>query len=47
MRPLAFVAGMFLGCMSQAEKDDVTNICFAAERTGSKDIKNPYPRGAR
>ncbi len=24
------------GCMSQAEKDDIANICFAPERSGAK-----------
>lgn len=37
----------FTGCMSQAEKDDVTNICFAADKAGAADIKDPSEKAIR
>ena len=41
MRPwLFFALALVPGCMSQAEKDDIANICFAPERSGVKADKD-------
>jgi hypothetical protein len=44
----ALVAVVFLaGCMSQEEKDDITNICFAAEKAGAADTKDPSEKAIK
>jgi hypothetical protein len=40
MRSLLLLLVLVPGCMSQAEKDDIANICFAPERSGVKADKD-------
>jgi hypothetical protein len=48
MRALLLVVAVVLaGCMSKAEKEDIANICFAAERSGAKAEKSSSEKATK
>ena len=47
MRVALLAVVMLAGCMSQAEKDDITNICLAVDKSGASTIKDPSEKAMK
>lgn len=48
MRRLVLLSSLCLGaCVSQAEKDDIANICFARERSGASRDESPSVKAVK